>query len=178
MWIMNSTASIGIFLMLLVMIVNLNYVQTRRTTYRVRTKGGTPILPPFLLFSPPRASSAQNFHSSDDPSSFLMPSQMSYNSIGTDYGPPSQEYGPPSLTQEYGPPPSQSYGPPPSQSYGPPSSQPFGPPPSQSYGPPTSPSQSYGPPAAEYGPPTMKPLIHKHIYVHIPPPEPENLPTR
>lgn len=52
-------------------------------------------------------------------------------------------------------------------------------PPSTSYGEPIMeygpPRQEYGPPMQDYGPPssTMKPIIHKHIYVHIPPPEPE-----
>lgn len=34
-------------------------------------------------------------------------------------------------------------------------------------------------PSMEYGPPTtMKPIIHKHVYVHIPPPEPDLQVTR
>lgn len=45
------------------------------------------------------------------------------------------------------------------------------------YGPPAPPpSNSYGLPAA-YGPPmeaeTPAPIIHKHVYIHIPPPEPD-----
>lgn len=46
--------------------------------------------------------------------------------------------------------------------------------------PPSAPITSYGEPAVNYGPPTptMKPIIHKHIYVHIPPPEPEVQTTR
>lgn len=37
------------------------------------------------------------------------------------------------------------------------------------------PSSSYGVPSNSYGPPssTTKPIIHKHIYVHVPPPEPD-----
>lgn len=43
------------------------------------------------------------------------------------------------------------------------------------------PGMDYEPPnngiQMEYGPPTMnpdsKPVVHKHIYVHIPPPEPD-----
>lgn len=64
---------------------------------------------------------------------------------------------------------------PPSTSYGEPIMQ---------YGPPrpefSPPRQEYGPPRQEYGPPstTMKPVIHKHIYVHIPPPEPDHSTTR
>lgn len=34
-------------------------------------------------------------------------------------------------------------------------------------------------PSMEYGPPTTtKPIIHKHVYVHIPPPEPDLQVTR
>jgi hypothetical protein len=72
---------------------------------------------------------------------------------------------------------------PPSSFYSRPSGRPFMPtiPPSlsDSYGPPPPPaipSNSYGLPA-EYGPPieseTPAPIIHKHVYIHIPPPEPE-----
>lgn len=32
-------------------------------------------------------------------------------------------------------------------------------------------SNSYGPPADRYGPPQQNPVIHKHVYVHVPPPE-------
>lgn len=60
----------------------------------------------------------------------------------------------------------------------------YGPPPaipSTSYGVPNQPASSYGVPnsymptqSAVYGPPsTPPPIIHKHIYVHVPPPEPE-----
>lgn len=65
----------------------------------------------------------------------------------------------------------------------------FGPPPaipSTSYGIPEEPSSNYGAPsqASVYGPPTQAtvygppnqtpaPIITKHVYVHIPPPEPE-----
>lgn len=34
-------------------------------------------------------------------------------------------------------------------------------------------SPSYGPPPAPYPPATQPPTIHKHVYVHIPPPEPD-----
>lgn len=30
---------------------------------------------------------------------------------------------------------------------------------------------SYGPPPDRYGPPQQNPVIHKHVYVHVPPPE-------
>ncbi|XP_077287893.1 uncharacterized protein LOC143912493 [Arctopsyche grandis] len=35
------------------------------------------------------------------------------------------------------------------------------------------PPTRYGPPAPVYGPPAQAPVIHKHVYVHVPPPEPE-----
>lgn len=41
--------------------------------------------------------------------------------------------------------------------------------PPSSYGPP---STSYGAPAPQYGPP-QQPIIHKHVYVHVPPPDNE-----
>jgi len=47
-------------------------------------------------------------------------------------------------------------------------------PPVSSYFPPSGgggPSGSYGPPADRYGPPQQNPVIHKHVYVHVPPPE-------
>ncbi|XP_040174508.1 leucine-rich repeat extensin-like protein 2 [Anopheles arabiensis] len=52
-----------------------------------------------------------------------------------------------------------------------------------SYGPPAPPSpsitiNSYGSATSEYGPPTQAPIIHKHVYVHVPPPEPEYVTTR
>lgn len=31
----------------------------------------------------------------------------------------------------------------------------------------------YGAPAPQYGPPQQPPVVHKHVYVHVPPPEPE-----
>ncbi|XP_055919809.1 uncharacterized protein LOC129951591 isoform X2 [Eupeodes corollae] len=37
---------------------------------------------------------------------------------------------------------------------------------------PSGPSYSNGP-APQYGPPPQQPVIHKHVYVHVPPPEPE-----
>ena len=49
--------------------------------------------------------------------------------------------------------------------------------PSTSYGVPQEPVSFYGAPkpALGYGPPaeTPAPIIHKHVYVHVPPPEPE-----
>lgn len=50
-----------------------------------------------------------------------------------------------------------------------------------SYGPPPLPSisvNSYGSATSEYGPPAQAPVIHKHVYVHVPPPEPEIPTTR
>ncbi|NP_001166627.1 extensin [Bombyx mandarina] len=48
--------------------------------------------------------------------------------------------------------------------------------PPSSYGPPSTsygaPSRSYGPPAPQYGPP-QQPIVHKHVYVHVPPPDNE-----
>ncbi|KPJ15085.1 hypothetical protein RR48_09112 [Papilio machaon] len=48
--------------------------------------------------------------------------------------------------------------------------------PPSSYGPPSTsygaPSSAYGPPAAQYGPP-QQPIVHKHVYVHVPPPDNE-----
>lgn len=70
-------------------------------------------------------------------------------------------------------PPSPSYGSPsqgPVTSYDPPSS------PNSLYGAPAGPSvPSSGYPAAQYGAPetSQAPIIHKHVYVHVPPPEPE-----
>ena len=62
------------------------------------------------------------------------------------------------------------------ESYGPPSTN-YGVPdkPTTNYGVPDKPASNYGPPvlAPEYGPSTPAPIIHKHIYVHVPPPEPE-----
>ncbi|XP_064540855.1 uncharacterized protein TwdlE [Drosophila montana] len=45
-------------------------------------------------------------------------------------------------------------------------------PPSSSYQP-SGPSGGYGAPAPQYGPPQQPPVVHKHVYVHVPPPEPE-----
>ncbi|XP_022909070.1 uncharacterized protein [Onthophagus taurus] len=42
--------------------------------------------------------------------------------------------------------------------------------PVSSYNPP---STNYGAPAPKYGPPAQPPTVHKHVYVHVPPPEPE-----
>ncbi|XP_011560910.3 extensin [Plutella xylostella] len=41
--------------------------------------------------------------------------------------------------------------------------------PPSSYGPP---APQYGPPAPQYGPPQV-PVVHKHVYVHVPPPDNE-----
>lgn len=78
--------------------------------------------------------------------------------------PPSQFYSKPFLPTVS--PPATSYGVP-VENYGPPA-------PSSSYGAPA-PSSSYGPPSPSYGPPldTLDPVVHKHVYFHIPPPEPE-----
>ncbi|XP_070491107.1 basic salivary proline-rich protein 2-like [Chironomus tepperi] len=134
------------------------------------------------------------FISSTPSKNYGPPSQSSSNSFGPPSQAPSNSYGPPSQapSNTYGPPsqtPSNSYGSSsqaPSNSYGPPSQ-----PPSNSYGPPSQPpSNSYGPPAQNpsnsYGPPTLQPeygapsadttpsaVVHKHVYVHIPPPEPD-----
>lgn len=35
------------------------------------------------------------------------------------------------------------------------------------------PKDSYGAPAPEYGPPKAESVIHKHVYVHVAPPEPD-----
>jgi len=42
-----------------------------------------------------------------------------------------------------------------------------------SYSPPSPPSNGYGAPAPQYGAPPQQPTVHKHVYVHVPPPEPE-----
>ncbi|XP_031331416.1 leucine-rich repeat extensin-like protein 5 [Photinus pyralis] len=38
---------------------------------------------------------------------------------------------------------------------------------------PSAPSNGYGPPAPQYGAPPQQPIVHKHVYVHVPPPENE-----
>lgn len=38
---------------------------------------------------------------------------------------------------------------------------------------PSAPSGNYGAPAPVYGAPAQTPTVHKHVYVHVPPPEPE-----
>ncbi|XP_076183762.1 uncharacterized protein LOC143155200 [Ptiloglossa arizonensis] len=52
-------------------------------------------------------------------------------------------------------------------------------PPSSSGGLPSA-SGSYGPPVPDrYGPPQQQPIVHKHVYVHVPPPEaPEYKPPK
>jgi len=49
-------------------------------------------------------------------------------------------------------------------------------PPSSSYSPPG--GNSYSNPPPQYGPPQQPPVVHKHVYVHVPPPEPEYLAPR
>lgn len=40
-------------------------------------------------------------------------------------------------------------------------------------------SGNYGPPPDRYGPPQQQPIVHKHVYVHVPPPEaPEYKPPK
>lgn len=133
-------------------------------------------LPPRLAFMPPRVAAAQNFH----PEYELPPFMMSKPSISTSYDVPmipSSDYGPPRPSTEYGlPQPPSDYGASrPSTDYGPPR-------PSSDYGM-SFPSSDYGAPmlSTKYGPPKnvkMKPIVHKHIYVHIPPPEPEAYTSR
>lgn len=36
----------------------------------------------------------------------------------------------------------------------------------------------YGAPPPQYGPPQQAPVVHKHVYVHVPPPEPAYYPAR
>ncbi|KAK5638186.1 hypothetical protein RI129_012481 [Pyrocoelia pectoralis] len=38
---------------------------------------------------------------------------------------------------------------------------------------PSGPSSSYGAPSSQYGAPAQQPIVHKHVYVHVPPPENE-----
>lgn len=45
---------------------------------------------------------------------------------------------------------------------------------SSSYSAPSAPSGNYGAPAPQYGAPAQQPTVHKHVYVHVPPPEPEH----
>lgn len=188
-----------VFLLLfIVLIIRTKCVSSasRRGSFRSHRKGSssTSPFPPSLSMIPPRVAAAQNFNPEYELPPFMM---TSYGEPIMDYGPPrtplnfplskpSTEYGPPKMstdfgiTTEYGPPrPSTEYGSPrPSTEYGAPRpSTEFGSPrPSTEYGAPR-PSTEYGPPklSTEYGPPssTVKPIIHKHIYVHIPPPEPE-----
>lgn len=146
MWISTLSTIVSL---LVVLILNVNHVQALpRRTFRFRSKVSSS-LPPFLTISPPRLTSPPKFHTTTDFDlpPFLMPSGPAQSMTISSFERPSMEYGPP---------PAQSYGPPSYQSYGPP------------------PSQSHGTSTAEYGPPSsIKPMIHKHIYVHIPPPEPE-----
>lgn len=126
--------------------------------------------PPSTFYNRPNS---QPFAPTFPPDTYGPPNQ-NFGNLNTGFisSTPSKNYGPPSQ------PPSNSYGPPsqpPSNSYGPPSQ-----PPSNSYGPPSqNPSNSYGPPTLqpEYGPPssdtTPSPVVHKHVYIHIPPPEPD-----
>lgn len=144
------------FLPLFIILLDVKCVQSRQR-YRVyRSKGPPSLSIPIMSFNPPRTAAAQNFHSDYSSSHFSMPSSS--------YGPPSSSYGPPSSS--YGPP-SSSYGPP-SSSYGPPSSS-YGPPPNMIFDHPNEIPMEYGPPMGTSKPP----VVHKHVYVHIPPPEPE-----
>ncbi|XP_031625426.1 leucine-rich repeat extensin-like protein 1 [Contarinia nasturtii] len=112
--------------------------------YRVYRSKGPPPIPTILAFSqPPRLGSAQNFHSNYASPPFMMNNGISSYS-------PSGPYDSPNNNLDYQPP-------------------------GMDYGPPKI-GTEYGPPkiSTEYGPPSSsKPVIHKHIYVHIPPPEPE-----
>lgn len=103
-----------------------------RTRYKVYHRSKPPF-PPVLSFSPPRMSSAQNFHSDYAAPPFLM------------NGPPSSSYGPPGPSYDQ---------PPNMMDYETNGIQ-------TEYGPPTTPRP--GDPGK----------ILKHIYVHIPPPEPD-----
>lgn len=47
-----------------------------------------------------------------------------------------------------------------------------------SYSAPSAPSGNYGPPSPQYGVPVQPPVVHKHVYVHVPPPEPEYISHR
>lgn len=47
-----------------------------------------------------------------------------------------------------------------------------------SYSAPSAPSGSYGAPSPQYGVPSHPPVVHKHVYVHVPPPEPEYVAPR
>lgn len=138
---------------------------SRRGPFRVFRKSAPPPFPAIMLSLPPPRAAAQNFNAEYElPPYMMMPSMSppstSYGEPIMEYGPPRPDYGPPK--PEYGPP-RPDYGPP-RPEYGPP--RPEYSPPKQEYGPP--PMQEYGPPSS-----TMKPIVHKHIYVHIPPPEPE-----
>lgn len=112
---------------------------------------------PSSLYSQPNQQQQQHFMPTFPPDNFLPPPAIPSTSYGTP-DEPSTLYGPPNIESSYGPP-NQEYGAPPKQEYGQPSRT--------LYGPPTQ-STAYGPPAQ-----TPAPIIHKHVYVHIPPPEPE-----
>lgn len=43
---------------------------------------------------------------------------------------------------------------------------------------PSAPSGGYGAPQPVYGAPAQTPTVHKHVYVHVPPPEPEYIAPR
>lgn len=152
----NFTIFINV-LPLFVIIWDLKCALSMPKRYRIYRTKGPPSMPPILQFSGP-IRSAQNFHSDyAPPPSMIMSGMSSYSPPGpsfdspnnflTDYQPPAMEYGPPKINNEYGP------------------------------------------------PTTLKPVVHKHvtknvfsimnffvksvfafflkIYVHIPPPEPE-----
>lgn len=92
-----------------------------------------------------------SFYSRPNQNAPLLPTILPSNPVSSRYGPPNRAI------------PSTSYGQPeaPSNSYGAPSE------PSNSYGAPQAPVDTYGPPS------TPAAIITKHVYVHIPPPEPE-----
>lgn len=92
-----------------------------------------------------------SFYSRPNQNAPVLPTILPSNPVSSRYGPPNRA------------PPSTSYGQPepPSNSYGAPSE------PADAYGAPQAPVDSYGPPS------TPAAIITKHVYVHIPPPEPE-----
>lgn len=102
-----------------------------------------------------------SFYSRPNQNAPVLPTVLPSNPISSRYGSPTRAI------------PSTSYGQPEasSNSYGAPAA------PSNAYGAPAEPANAYGAPQApvdSYGPPaTPAAIITKHVYVHIPPPEPE-----
>lgn len=170
---MYNTDKVFLLLTFIILIIHLKcaFGASRRGSFRSHRKGSsTSPYPPSYSMIPPRVAAAQNFNPEYELPPFMM---TSYGEPIMDYGPPrtpmnfpskpSNDYGPPKMTTDFGSPGfTTEYGAPPR--------------PNTEYGIPK-PSNEYGAPkpATEYGPPstTLKPVIHKHIYVHIPPPEPE-----